>query len=271
MKEDFGTLLSDVGKTADEISLRGWAEANAGNLSVRIDADSFPQKSPANRQWKNIGCALPDIAGDFFLVSAAGAYLKNFQRAPARCLCVIQLDSTGSKFRVIWGCDNGGSPTSELISHLMAQSSKKMVHEGKDKVVIHCHCPNITALGCIENLDTIALTRLLWQTHTECIYFLPAGVEFIPCLLPGSADLAQATAKAFEKRSAAFWQHHGLIAAGPSLEQTLAVIQIIEKNCGIYLQAKAAGKIINKISKQQLLDIAEHFNLNPDKEIFSQI
>jgi rhamnulose-1-phosphate aldolase len=271
MNSDFGTLLNHVGKTADEISLRGWAEANAGNISIRIDGSIFTEKSSAKPVWKDIGCSLPRLAGDFFLVSGAGTYLKNFSSFPADDLGVIEINSEGDKYKVVWGYQNGLSPTSELATHLLAQSTRKKISKGADKVILHCHCPNITALGFTENLDTARLTSLLWQMHSECLIMLPDGVEYIPWLMPGSAALAEATAKAFEKRRAVVWQYHGIVAAGPDLDQTLGIIHIIEKTCGLFLQAKASGGIKSKITKQQLIDIAGNFNLTPDEEILSQI
>lgn len=271
MDEKFETLLCRVGRTAEEIWLRGWAEANAGNISIRIDSNILPEKLSAKGRWKEIGSRLPDIAGDFFLVSGAGTYLKNFQPFPADNLGIIEIDSAGGKYKLVWGCESGCSPTSELITHLMAQSARKKTSEGKDRVVIHSHCPHITTLSFTEQLDTMRLTCLLWQMHTECLIMLPDGVEFVSWIMPGSAELAKATAKGFEKRRAVVWQYHGIVAAGPDLDGTLGIIQTIEKTCEIYLLAKAAGGIKNKISRQQLIEIAKHFNLRPDEEIMLKI
>jgi rhamnulose-1-phosphate aldolase len=271
MNEKFETLLSQVGSTANEIWLRGWAEANAGNISVRIERDILPEKSAAEGGWKEIGRTLPEIAGDFFLVSGTGTYLKNFQRSPSDNLGIIEIDSTGGKYRVIWGCRSGRSPTSELITHLQAHSTRKAVSENKDRAVLHTHCPHLTAIGCIEKLNTEKLTSLLWQIHTECLILLPDGVEYIPWIMPGSAELADATAKGFAKRHVVVWQFHGIIAAGADLDKILGLIGTVEKTCGMYLQAKAAGGIKNKISKRELIEISKRFNLTPDEGIMSAI
>jgi rhamnulose-1-phosphate aldolase len=269
MNGQFESLLIQVGNTANEIWLRGWAEANAGNISIRIDIDNLPEMLAAKGGWQNIGCALPEIAGDFFLVSGTGTFLKNFQAAPADNLGIIEIDSAGGRYRVIWGYLSGGSPTSELPAHLRTQAVKKTADREKYTTVLHVHCPHLTALGLTEKLDTAKLTTLLWQTHIECLIFLPDGVEYIPPMIPGSTELAEATAKAFAKRRVVVWQHHGIVAAGADLDHTVGLIHIIEKTCEIYLLACAAGTIENKISKDMLVEIANRFNLSADKEIMS--
>jgi rhamnulose-1-phosphate aldolase len=298
MNKKFQSIIDRVADAANDIWLRGWAEANAGNISVRLDKSMLPHKNFClSSKWQTIGHKFPQIAGDFFLVSAAGSFLKNFKTSPQENLGVIQIDLKGSRYKILWGflpacCldlpaaptrvgrrwgrrretqRQAGSPTSELLTHLYIHSVRKKISKGTDKVVIHTHCPFLSALCFILSLDTVGLTQLLWRMHPECIISFPEGVCFIPWLLPGSLELAKNTAEACKSFRACIWQFHGIVAAGPDPDKTVGLIDTIEKACEIYIKAVSAGGIKNRLTKEQLVKIAGHFHLKPNKEILSQI
>jgi rhamnulose-1-phosphate aldolase len=282
MKQTFHSFIDRFAQTANDIWLKGWAEANAGNISLRLDDSLLPPKNsrrsskwqptgPPAQSGRRAGREFPQIAGDCFLISAAGSFLKNFKLSPDENLGVIQIDSEGSNYRVLWGFARNGAPTSELLTHLYIHSVRKKISNGKDKAVIHAHCPALSALTFILPLDDARLTKLLWQMHAECILAFPEGVGFIPWQMPGSSALAEKTAEKLKNFHAVLWQFHGIIAAGPDLDKTLGLIETIEKTCEIYIKAISAGRIKNKLSKKQLLKIADHFRLKPNQKILSQI
>ena len=63
---------------------------------------------------------------------------------------------------------------------------------------------------------------------------------------------------------AVIWPHHGLFAAGDSLDETYGLIEVIEKAAMIYSQVGAqGGKILQEITDVQLQEIAEYFNMTP--------
>ena len=79
----------------------------------------------------------------------------------------------------------------------MIHQKRKQVSGGIERAVIHTHSPNVIALTNILELDTRRLTRLLWQIHAECVVAFSEGIEFVPWMLPGSAELAALTGEAF--------------------------------------------------------------------------
>lgn len=258
MADNFKNLLNRAAETANQIWLYGWAEANAGNMSIRLDKSLLPvEKFLAGSKWNSIGHKFPAIAGDYFLVSATCSYLKNFKSSPQENLGVIQINPEGSQYRTIWGFENGGKPTSELLTHLYVHSARKKNSKCSDKVVLHVHSPNVITLSFILSLDSKKITQLLWQMHTESILAFPEGVGFVPFEVPGSLRLALKTAEVFKKYRSCIWQYHGIIAAGEDLDKTLGLIEIIEKVSGIYIKAVAAGGIRNKLSQKQLAEIAK--------------
>jgi rhamnulose-1-phosphate aldolase len=272
MKQTFNSLIDQFAQTANDIWLKGWAEANAGNISIRLDKSLLPPKnSSKSSRWQPIGHKFLQIAGDSFLISATGSFLKNFKRSAQENLGVIQIDPKGSNYRVLWGFAQNGAPTSELLTHLYVHSIRKEISNGKDKAVIHTHCPAASAITFCFHLDDVAITTLLWQMHPECIIAFPEGAGFVSWQMPGSLELAQRTAHKFANFRAVLWQFHGIIAAGPDLDKTFGLIDTIEKVCQIFLLANSAGKIRYKLSRKQLLKIADHFHLKPNKKILSQI
>ena len=112
----------------------GWHEKNGGNLSYRMKAEEVEEIKECfnfSGQWKEIGTSVPRLAEEYFLVTGSGKYFRNVILDPEDSICVIQIDETGTKYKVVWGLINGGTPTSELATHLMNHEVKKEVSNGK--------------------------------------------------------------------------------------------------------------------------------------------
>jgi rhamnulose-1-phosphate aldolase len=265
------TFLTDIIKTSRDMWSKGWAEANAGNISYRLAPEAVKDNAVFFRpgEWIPLSVEVPALAGEAFLVTGSGRFLRNIELHPDKNLGAIEIDSAGKRYRILWGFKPAGAPTSELSAHLLAQAVRKEVGGGSDRGVIHTHAPNVIALSNALDLDTGTLTRLLWQIHAECIVMLPDGVEFIPWMLPGSDELARATAEAFSRRKVVVWQFHGILAAGRNLDAAFGLIDVVEKAVAIYARAVAAGGVKNKLSIEQLKLLAAKFNVHPDEKILS--
>src|SRR5574344_442019 len=101
---------------------KGWHEKNGGNLSYRMTTDEAANvkkvcKKPTSG-WYEIGESVPKLAGEFFVVTGTTRYLRNVPRDPANAFGIVELDKTGTQYRIWWGLENGGRPTSEFPSHL---------------------------------------------------------------------------------------------------------------------------------------------------------
>jgi rhamnulose-1-phosphate aldolase len=257
-------LLQDVVKTAHDLWLKGWAERNAGNVSVRLRPGQIPGESLRDAPWQAIARPVPDLAGEHFLFTGTGTFMRNVELDPAHNTNVIEVDGAGARYRMIWGA---GRPSSELGPHLGVHAVRKRVSDGVDRATLHTHPPNLIALSYALDLDTETLTRLLWEMHTECIVVLPMGCGFVEWLLPGSAELAEATERIMERRTLALWQYHGIVATGPDLDAAFGLIDTAEKAAGIYLKAAAHGPLTRRLGTAQLTALAEKFGVEPDAEI----
>ena len=115
------------------------------------------------------------------------------------------------------------------------------------------------------------MTKLLWEMHAECITVYPEGVEFLPWMMAGSIQIADATAKAFEKRNLVLWQFHGIFASAKDLDTAFGLIDTAEKASEIYFKVSSLGGVKNKLSLSQIKAIGENFNTIPDEEIFRNL
>lgn len=100
---------------------QGWHERNGGNLSYRVKPEEVEliKENFKAKEWQPIGTSVPNLAGEFFLVTGSGKYFRNVIIKPEDSICMIELDEKGENYRIVWGLVNGGRPTSELPSHLM--------------------------------------------------------------------------------------------------------------------------------------------------------
>ena len=138
---------------------------------------------------------------------------------------------------------------------------------GADRVIIHTHTPALIALTCALDLDTMSLSRLLWEMHTECMLAFPSGCGFVPWEAPGGDALAAATANVLKQRTLVIWQFHGILGAGPDLDAVFGLIETAEKAAQIYIHAQAAGGVLHRLSRAQLESLAQAFGVSPDPHV----
>ncbi len=111
---------------------QGWHERNGGNLSYRVKPEEVEEVKKENfeaREWNPIGTTVPNLAGEFFLVTGSGKYFRNVTIKPEDSICMIELDEKVKITASSGGLVNGGRPTSELPSHLMNLEVKKLQDE----------------------------------------------------------------------------------------------------------------------------------------------
>ncbi len=257
--------LNDFTTICNDLWLKGWCEANAGNISMRMSSGSIEKFSDktALSEWIDLADQHDNLSGDFFIISGAGCFLKNIVKDIWENAGVIQLDDKGKKYRILKGFKKNASPTSELSSHLAIQSLRKKISEGGDRIVVHAHPPNLIALTNLFQLDSEKLTRMLWEIQNESIIVFPDGIGYLPWMLPGSSDIAPATAALFEKHRLVVWQFHGVLAVGNNTDTAFGLIDTAEKEASIFLNCLSAGGINYKLSNEQLKALAKNYRVDP--------
>ena len=225
-------------RMADDGWLQGWHERNGGNLSYRVKPEEVDEARQylSDGEWSDIGIRVPELSGEFFVVTGSGKYFRNVSLNPEDSICMIEVDERGERYRIVWGMKNGGRPTSELPSHLMNHEVKKRVTSGRYRVVYHAHTTNLIALTFALPLKDEIFTRELWEMATECPVVFPDGIGVVPWMVPGGRNIAVATSKLMEKYDAAIWAHHGLFATGEDFDLTFGLAHTIEKSAEILVK-----------------------------------
>ncbi|MEG0845012.1 MAG: rhamnulose-1-phosphate aldolase [Raoultibacter sp.] len=223
--------------------LQGWHERNGGNLTYRMTAaevascQSFFREEPS--AWEPLGVQAENLCGEFFVVTGAGVFLRNVGLDPARALGIVEINAQGNARRLVWGFKEGGHPTSEFASHFVAHAARAHATGGACRVLYHAHPTNLIALTFAVPLEARTLSRILWRSMPECLMAFPAGVGVVPFMVPGSAELAQATGALMASYDAVVWAQHGLLCAGPDFDTTFGLMHTLEKSAAIHAQACA--------------------------------
>ncbi len=251
---------------------QGWHERNGGNLTYRMRPEEVEQCHPYFKktpgQWVNMGVKGENLAGEYFIATGSGKYFRNVPLAPQDNLCILEIDSAGESWRIVWGLEKGGRPTSEFPSHFLNHSVRKTATNGENRVIYHAHPANLIAMTYILPLTARDFTRALWKSATECPVVFPGGVGVVPWMVPGGSEIALATSELMKEYDAAVWAHHGLFVSGPDFDTTFGLMHTIEKAAQIYILALSAGqgKILQTIEDDGLRAIAKDFGVTLREE-----
>lgn len=257
----------------------GWHERNAGNLSYRMSDEDVSVCMPyisikgEGHEWQPLGVAVPEMAGEFFIVTGAGKYLRKVSLDLADSIGIVELNAEGDAYRKLWGLSNGGRPTSEFAAHVLCHAARVQATEGANRLIYHAHCPSVTALSTIIAPDARHLSRILWKTMTECITIFPEGVGMVPWAVPGSLDLARQTAACMDTFQAVVWTQHGIIASGSQFDATFGLVNMIEKSAQQYLTARAAcggAEPPFMVTDEQLVTMCEAVGVHPNEAFLEE-
>lgn len=256
-------------RMCDDGFAQNWHERNGGNLSYRIKSEEVEsvKEDMVGGVWQPIGTSVPNLAGEYFLVTGSGKYFRNVILDPAANISIIEVDEQGENFRICWGLVNGGRPTSELPSHLMNHEVKKLATDGKHRVIYHAHPANTIALTFVLPLEDKVFTRELWEMATECPIVFPAGVGVVGWMVPGGRDIAVATSELMKKYDVAIWAHHGMFCSGEDFDLTFGLMHTVEKSAEILVKVLSIQP--NKrqtITSENFRDLAVDFQVTLTEE-----
>jgi rhamnulose-1-phosphate aldolase len=265
---DFSFMQGFIRLVGDGFA-KGWHERNGGNLSYRLKEDDVHAVAPFLHDkgvYQTIGAAVPDLAGECFLVTGSGKFMRNVPLEPAATLALITLDSAGENYRIVWGLEQGGRPTSELPTHLMNHEIKKRQTGGAHRVIYHAHTPNLIAMTFVLPLTDRDFTRALWEMATECPVVFPQGVGVLPWMVPGGDAIALATGRLMEQYHVVVWAHHGLFCSGADFDETFGLMDTVEKSAEIFVKVHAMGGKKQSITCDNFRDLARAFKVKlPDR------
>jgi len=154
--------------------------------------------------------------GDRVAVTPTGGILAELTGGD---VAVVDLDGTL--------LDGPLAATSELDLHL------RVYRDHDAGSVVHTHAPVATALSCVlEELPVV---------HYEMLLF-GGPVRVAPYETFGTPELAAATSRALEGRTAALLANHGTVCHGPDLTAAMRATELLEWSANLYLRASALGE-----------------------------
>ncbi len=253
--------IKDIAEVAEYLWQRGWAERNAGNISVNIN-DIFQGEIEDYNSYPffKLDREYSILSGGYFFVTGTGKRMRDLSRKPMKNALLIRLNEKADGYWIISQkkkMQDNFMPTSELPSHLA-------IHElfaqrgSNEKVVLHTHANELVALTQLrEYCEKEKLNNLLWGMHPETMVFVPKGVGFVPYIMPGSLEIADATIEILKKHDVAIWEKHGVFAVGPDVFETFDMIDILAKSARIFFMCKGTGLEPEGLADKELAALKE--------------
>jgi rhamnulose-1-phosphate aldolase len=258
---DLGPILSDAQEVSGYLWQRGWAERNAGNMSIDVSdhlaqvVDDFD-----SGEWQDLPSVFPSLGGRCYLVTGTGRRFRDFARDSENNSVLLRIDDDGIRHQVLWGGLDVPDirPTSEFPSHLRLQQHLRS-SGGRKTAVLHTHPTELIALThMLDCVDQDGLNQALWSVHPELRVFLPRGVGLVSYTLPGSEALGIATVEQIQQGcEVAVWQYHGCLAVGADVLQAFDLIDTVNKAARISLMCRAAGQRPNGLGSEEQEELAE--------------
>ena len=126
--------------------------------------------------------------------------------------------------------DGKTKPSSETVTHLAAYRARPDVGS-----VIHSHSVYASALALAgEDLPAVI---------DEQVVALGGAVLCAEYGMSASEDLANNAAEALGERQAVLLRNHGVVGVGRDLDESLAVVELVERTAKIYLLARSLGDV----------------------------
>jgi rhamnulose-1-phosphate aldolase len=231
MKAD--ELYGEIARTASHLASMGWAEANAGNISILLPpgADALEGRTLSEKLPRQV----EGLAGRTILVTVSGSRFRNAAVRPERSIVPVKVSLDGCS---IERPDGSAPPTSELGTHLMVHALAP--GRGQETTaLVHTHSTSMLALSSCD-LPSELLEDAIRRAHPEISILLPRGVRLLEMMAPGSWDLGEATAKLFGSADCVVWRKHGILGFGGDVDSACDAVEVVEKAARILLQERAA-------------------------------
>lgn len=215
---EISALLPSIAKVASWLHAQGWAEANAGNLSLRVG-------KAVRKHFQSLGIELR--FSEAYLVSRTGSRYREMADNPAEGLLLVF-----TNFEEEFYLPANAKPTSEWKCH-------RLLHEADVQAqypcILHSHPTDIIALSHTQiYADEAALNKHLSGLLPELSIYLPKGIATSPYAKPGSKVLADLSNNCFADRQVLIWQGHGLVCRAIDIAAALDLTEIVNKGAKLH-------------------------------------
>lgn len=236
----------------------GWGENHAGNLSYLLADEELElyRSMLTVKRTVPINFSTEGLIDRVFLVTRSGAYFRKIRQNPEKDFGIIRIKS--DHLEVLWGFLDKSSPTSELSAHIQCHNSR-LKKESKHRLVLHCHPTQTIAMTFAHSLNEKEFSETMWSLNSECVLVFPEGLGLLPWMVCGDGEIGLKTAEKMLKYRSVIWPHHGMFAAGTSFDETIGLIETIEKNAKVFMLNN--GKLKQRITLEQIKELRRAFHV----------
>jgi rhamnulose-1-phosphate aldolase len=211
---DLEEIITSIGAGGNQVAAIDASEGAAGNISVCIGWPiEVRRRFPIVEEIK-LPQPAPHLADHVVIVTGSGRRLREIQTDPAANLAVVRISSDGTTGS-LHSAPNRlfERVTSEWNSHLAVHDDTIERTGTNFHAIVHAQPPKLTYLSHVpEYGDEEYLNGRLLRWEPETIVNLPAGVGFLPFMLPGSPALMAANVASLRKHRIVLWAKHGVMA-----------------------------------------------------------
>jgi rhamnulose-1-phosphate aldolase len=244
-------------RVARWLAERGWAEANAGNMSVRLsEGVDLGNEEPSMEV--SLKKQFPELEHRTFLVTSTHSRARDISGDPEGNLGLLKIVDRGDKYLCMWGT---APPTSEFPAHLAVH---EMCIDKRPEInaILHTHPPHLIAMSHMPEMQKPgALNRALRAMHPEVGILVPDGIMSIDYRIPGSVDLGEATRDALIDRNMVIWPMHGVVSIASDLDIALDQVEIVEKAAQVYLLVLSGGCEPIGLSPEQIMESRSYWGI----------
>jgi rhamnulose-1-phosphate aldolase len=211
---DLEEILSSIGAGGGRVAGMDASEGAAGNISVFVGWPMEVRRRFPTVEEIRLPQPAPHLADNLVIVTGSGRRLREIQIDPVANLGVVRIshDGTGGTLHTAPG-RLFERVTSEWNSHLAVHDDVVERTGTNFHAIVHAQPPRLTYLSHVPayaNEDYLNQRLLRWEPET--IINLPAGIGFLPFMLPGSAPLMAANVKSLREHRIVVWAKHGVMA-----------------------------------------------------------
>lgn len=259
--------VKEIAEVTYDMWNKGWDEANGGNISYLLDETEVAMLEESHkvegRQVEVSG--IPEkMLGQHVLITASGSQFRTVKDFIKESMGVIKLVESG--YEIVWGFENDTLPTSEFYMHILSHEAR-LEQDENQRVVVHNHATEATALSLIVDSNDAAYTMPLWRILTESIVVFPDGVGVLPWQTPGTEKIGKDTAEKLADSRIVVWAYHGILATGTSVQDCFGLIETVNKAAAMYINIKDQRQHAG-LSDDDLRSVCKALKVDPREDIF---
>jgi rhamnulose-1-phosphate aldolase len=211
---DLEEILTSIGAGGDQVAAIDASEGAAGNISVCIGWPIEVRRHFPIVEEIRLPQPAPHLANHVVIVTGSGRRLREIRVNPAANLAAVRISADGVGGTLHTAPDRlFEHVTSEWNSHLAVHDDTVERTGTNFHAIVHAQPPKLVYLSHVPAYsDETYLNGRLLRWEPETIVNLPAGIGFLPFMVPGSGPLMAANVANLRTHRIVLWAKHGVMA-----------------------------------------------------------